>query len=109
MISAGMTDVICDLTKRRLAREFRATIRSRTMSLLAKMEFTDSSIVIDLSEVEKNKVDCHKNEMMISFKKGVVPVSCAGAKSRFTKNTRISKRIKSHIKTKQLKFWFKTE
>jgi hypothetical protein len=75
---------------------------------MAKMEFTDSSIVIDLSEVEKNKVDCHKNEMMISFKKGVVPVSCAGAKSRFTKNTRISKRIKSHIKTKQLKFWFKT-
>ena len=75
MISAGMTDVICDLTKRRPAREFRVTIRSRTMSLLAKMEFTDSSIVIDLSEVEKNKVDCHKNEMMISFKKGVVPVS----------------------------------
>ena len=45
---------------------------------MAKMEFSDSSIVIDLSEVEKNKVDCHKNEMMISFKKGIVPTTSEG-------------------------------
>jgi hypothetical protein len=33
---------------------------------------------IDLSEVEKQKLDCHKNEFFISFRAGFKPSSCQG-------------------------------
>ena len=46
--------------------------------LNAKMSFGDGFVDIDLSEIEKERVDCHKNEFFISFKKGVAPARCEG-------------------------------
>ena len=45
---------------------------------MAKMEISGDTISIDLSEIEKNKVDCHKNEFFISFRNGVEPKACEG-------------------------------
>ncbi len=44
----------------------------------AKMTVADSIIDIDLSAIEAEHVDCHKNEFFISFKNGVEPKSCEG-------------------------------
>ena len=33
---------------------------------------------IDLTEVDNQKLECHENKFMISFKKGVAPISCTG-------------------------------
>ncbi|MBE6645480.1 MAG: hypothetical protein E7612_08940 [Ruminococcaceae bacterium] len=43
-----------------------------------KMSFDGNSVVLDFSEVEKEKLECHKNELLVSFKKGITPKSCAG-------------------------------
>ena len=45
---------------------------------MAKMTVDENVITIDLSEVMKNKLDCHNNVMMISFKKEIAPKSCEG-------------------------------
>ena len=44
----------------------------------AKMEISDGAVDIDLSAIEAEHVDCHKNEFFISFKNGLVPKSCVG-------------------------------
>ena len=44
----------------------------------AKMDFSDNQIKIDLSEVDAQKLECHKNEFLISFKKGLAPKQCLG-------------------------------
>ena len=44
----------------------------------AKTEEKDGEILIDLTEVEKNKLDCHKDEFFISFLHGTVPAKCEG-------------------------------
>ena len=46
-------------------------------------EFADMSLdgdvlTLDFSKVEKEKLECHKNELLISFKKGVAPKSIEG-------------------------------
>ena len=46
----------------------------------AKAEEEEGCVVFDLTEVEKNKLDCHKNEFFISFRHGVEPVFCDGGK-----------------------------
>ena len=38
----------------------------------------DGVCKIDLSKIEAERVDCHKNEFFISFKNGVAPKSCEG-------------------------------
>ena len=44
----------------------------------AKMTFDGNKIVIDLTEVDNQKLECHENKFMISFKKGTTPESCSG-------------------------------
>ena len=44
----------------------------------AKMEFSDGAVDIDLSAIEAEHVDCHKNEFFISIKNGITPKSCEG-------------------------------
>ena len=44
----------------------------------AKYTESNGVVNIDLSEVEKNKLDCHKNEFFISIKKEFTPTSCDG-------------------------------
>ena len=44
----------------------------------ADVEEKDGVISIDLCEVEKNKLDCHKDEFFISFLHGTEPKSCEG-------------------------------
>jgi hypothetical protein len=46
----------------------------------AKTEFDNGVCKIDLSEVERQKVDCHKNEFFISFKNGTEPKAVTGGK-----------------------------
>ena len=46
-------------------------------------EFTDMSLdgdvlTLDFSKVEEKKLECHKNELLISFKKGIEPKSIEG-------------------------------
>lgn len=53
---------------------------------MAKLDVADNVITVDLSEVEKNKIDCHKNEFFISFKKGVDPKSCEGVEISLYEN-----------------------
>ena len=48
----------------------------------AVAEEKDGAIIIDLSEVERNKLDCHKNEFVISFRHGVEPKGCEGGEIR---------------------------
>ena len=67
----------------------------------AKTHF--SSLV---SEVEKNKVDCHKNEMMISFKKGIAPVSCEGGEISLYEEHEDFKTYKIAHKDKTVKILF---
>lgn len=44
----------------------------------AKLEETDGIVTIDFSEVEKNKLDCHKNEFFLTFRHGTEPKGCEG-------------------------------
>jgi hypothetical protein len=44
----------------------------------AKMTVSDGAVEIDLSAIEAEHVDCHKNEFFISFKNGIEPKSCFG-------------------------------
>ena len=44
----------------------------------AKIDISDGVCNIDLTAIENDKVDCHKNEFFISFKNGVEPKSCEG-------------------------------
>ena len=44
----------------------------------AKMDFCDNQIRIDLSVVDAQKLECHKNEFLISFKKDFAPKQCMG-------------------------------
>ena len=44
----------------------------------AKLEVCDKEAVIDLSEMNEQKLDCHINEFFISFKKGTEPIACEG-------------------------------
>jgi hypothetical protein len=44
----------------------------------SKMSENGDTLTFDLSEVEKNKLDCHKNEFFISFLHGTEPKSCVG-------------------------------
>ena len=46
--------------------------------LNAKMTFGEGFVDIDLSAIEKERVDCHNNEFFVSFKKGVTPTRCEG-------------------------------
>ena len=45
---------------------------------MANMSVDGNVISIDLSEVSKNKLDCHNDVMMISFKKEISPKFCEG-------------------------------
>ena len=44
----------------------------------AKVNEEPGYITIDLGEVEKNKLDCHKNEFFLSLRNGVTPSECIG-------------------------------
>ena len=46
--------------------------------VFAKMSFDDNKVKIDLSELDTQKLECHTNEFLISFKKGISPKGCTG-------------------------------
>ena len=51
--------------------------------MLAKISVADGVCEIDLSEVDAKKLDCHKNEFLINFKKEVAPKSIVGGEISF--------------------------
>lgn len=60
-----------------------ATTLAEAVNQLFYHEYTDmtldgDTLTLDFSEVEKNKLDCHKNELLISFKAGIAPKSIVG-------------------------------
>jgi hypothetical protein len=60
------------------AENITAAINQQFYYQKAKMEISDGAVDIDLSAIEADHVDCHKNEFFISFKNGVTPKSCEG-------------------------------
>ena len=45
----------------------------------ATVTVNGNSVEFNLLEVENQKLECHKNEFLVSFKKGIEPKSCKGA------------------------------
>lgn len=60
-----------------------ATTLAEAVNQLFYHEYTDMTLdcdvlTLDFSKVEEIKLDCHKNELLISFKKGTTPKSIEG-------------------------------
>lgn len=62
------------------ARDFASSANQQFYASFAKMSFDGNRCVIDLTEVLKRKLACHKNEFFISLKCGITPVKSAGGK-----------------------------
>lgn len=61
-----------------LADDLPSAVNQLFYNTFAHAEESERAITVDLTEVEKNKLDCHVNEFFISFRHGTEPKSCEG-------------------------------
>lgn len=61
-----------------LADDLASSVNQLFYHTFAKVKEENGKIIVDLTDVEKNKIDCHVDEFFISFRRGFVPVNCIG-------------------------------
>ena len=60
------------------ARNFEKSVNQLFYFWYADMTLDGNKCIIDLTEMDKNKIDRHENLFYISFKKGIEPKSISG-------------------------------